>query len=230
MVLEILEHRPDTQVLPIFFKDGSVPDRFEDVDRQAFCFSDGWLANLNSEVKVQSVAQKALHLLRKHGDELACKLNNKNLKYFGGDSIPSLLRGRRLKESMQAIAKLQAHAIKAMPKDEAVTLLVQDILELLNTRTQAQRDDHDYEHRDAGTRHGAGGGSSSSNVKGKRPLEGDGSQGAASKMPKPENHEGARSKAQVKRDARTDRDIGAAGSSPDAKRPSLIFRGQNCLA
>ena len=174
MVLEILEHRPDTQVLPIFFKDGSVPDRFEDIDRRAFCFSDGWLANLNSEVKVQSVAQKALHLLRKHGDELACKLNNKNLKYFGGDSIPSLVRGRRLKESMQAIAKLQAHAIKAMPKDEAVTLLVQDILELLNTRTQAQRDDHGQELRDAGTRHGAGEGSSSSNVKSKRPLEGDG--------------------------------------------------------
>ena len=95
------------------------------------------------------------------------------------------------------------------------------VQELLNTRTQAQRDDHDYEHRDAGTRHGAGGGASSSNVKSKRPLEGDGSQGAASKMPKPENHEGARSKAQGKRDARTDRDIGAAGSSPDAKRPKL---------
>ena len=55
MVLEILEHRPPprTHVLPIFFKDGGVPDRFEDIDRRAFCFSDGWLANLNSAVKVQ---------------------------------------------------------------------------------------------------------------------------------------------------------------------------------
>jgi hypothetical protein len=132
MVLEILEHRPHARVLPIFYEDRGVPDRFEKIDRRAFCFSDQCLAKLKSQLKFHSVSQKALHLLRRHDGELARKLHNKQLK-LGGVSIPSLIRGRTLKETMQAIAGLEPYEIEAMPKDRAIALLVEHVLKMLNT-------------------------------------------------------------------------------------------------
>jgi len=169
MVLEILEHRPHTRVLPIFYEDRGVPDRFENIDKRAFCFSDQWLAKLKSQLKFHSVSQKALHLLRRHDGELARKLDNKQLK-LGGVSIPSLIRGRRLKETMQAIAGLEPYEIEAMPKDRAIALLVEHVLKMLN---ESREEDHCPEHRDVSTRHGTGEGSSSSNAKSKRPLKSD---------------------------------------------------------
>ena len=132
MVLEIFEHRPHTRVLPIFYEDRGVPDRFENIDKRAFCFSDQWLAKLKLQLKIHSVSQKALHLLRRHDGELARKLDNKQLK-LGGVSIPSLIGGRSLKETMRAIAGLEPYEIEAMPKDRAIALLVEHVLKMLNT-------------------------------------------------------------------------------------------------
>jgi hypothetical protein len=107
-------------------------------------------------------------LLRRHDGELARKLDNKQLKL--AVSIPSLIRGRRLKETMQAIAGLEPYEIEAMPKDRAIALLVEHVLKMLN---ESREEDHCPEHRDVSTRHGTGEGSSSSNAKSKRPLKSD---------------------------------------------------------
>ena len=203
MVLEIFEHRPHTRVLPIFYEDRGVPDRFENIDKRAFCFSDQWLAKLKSQLKFHSVSQKALHLLRRHDGELARKLDNKQLK-LGGVSIPSLIGGRRLKETMRAIAGLEPYEIEAMPKDRAIALLVEHVLKMLNTCPPVANKNDQISN---GLRDSS-----------KRALESDGPEaGTALKMPRTDDDGERASTALKKRGGITLGDAGE-GSSSNAKK------------
>ena len=133
MVLEILEHCPDTQILPILcgHEDKSA-GRFMDIDSANFCFSDAWLATLNSTVKMHSLSRQARLLLRRFGGHLASKLQNTPLQRIEGITTPSLIKGRKLKETMQAIASLPSWNIEAMPKDATIKLLADRILKMLD--------------------------------------------------------------------------------------------------
>ena len=140
MALEIVEHRPDTQILPIVCHEDKSSGRFGDIDCATCCFSDSWLATLNSSVKHSRIAVQARRLLRKFDGDLAGKLHNKALQCIDGHSIPSLIKGRRLKETMQAISTLPGWKIEAMPKDAAVKLLVEHFLTTLTRKKRLQRD------------------------------------------------------------------------------------------
>jgi len=134
MALKILEHRPYTQILPIVCDEDKCSGRFVDVDHETCCLSDSWLATLNTSVKQQKLAVKARRLLRKFNGDLARKLHNQPLQCIDGNFIPSLIKGRKLKETMQAISTLPDWKIEAMSKDAAGKLLVEHILEMLKCR------------------------------------------------------------------------------------------------